>query len=131
MWQNAIKQNLYIDSFAYGDIVPYTLHNTTTISDSGYEGVLGWKLSFYATYNEGRDGYNNKIINDVRNVYAFGPSNISISNFEYNTRLIDGQRTIACNTSVLLTVKTPIGVYDKFTVQRYMEWYLSGGGRVF
>jgi len=117
----------YKEDASLSSLASTSLRTSAVLYKSG--SVPDWRLGYYCTYY----GTSSSISN-VSNVYAFDAGtygSTDISNFEYQTRIIDSSRTIACNTSVRIEIYNVFGHHlDTQVLSEYMEWYASGGGYI-
>ena len=112
-------------------------YETNSISYIDWVGLLSFaSLSFSATYTTTTNSYGATIIDEVRDIHAYGnTSSTTVDVRDYDYTLIDGRRTIAtnysCQVGVQKTNSDGSTSFSYYTREYYVEFYASGGANVY
>lgn len=112
-------------------------YKTNSISYVDWVGPLSFaSLSFSATYTTTTNAYGSTVIDQVRDINAYGrTSSTTVDVRDYNYALIDSRRTIATNYSCQVGVQKTDSDGNKsfsyYTRAYYVEFYVSGGANVY
>lgn len=140
LWQAALVESQLPEN-STNIVAPKKLtarsYETNSISYIDWVGLLSFaSLSFTATYTTTTNGYGATIIDEVRDIHAYGnTSSTTVDVRDYDYALIDGRRTIATNYSCQVGVqKTDTDgstSFSYYTREYYVEFYVSGSANVY
>lgn len=140
LWQAALQESKLPENNK--NIVPLRnlmarSYETNSISYIDWVGLLSFaSLSFSATYTTTTNSYGATIIDEVRDIHAYGnTSSTTVDVRDYDYTLIDGRRTIAtnysCQVGVQKTNSDGSTSFSYYTREYYVEFYASGGANVY
>lgn len=137
LWQQALTDSgtpVMETTGLQSEVMPLSSYEVVSEYYTDYVGFFTPAyITFSATFTTTTNTYGSTIIDQVRNITAYGRSNgttVTVNDYLYT--IIDSGRTIATNYSCVVGVKVADAEnYSYYSREYYVEFYATGGANVY
>lgn len=135
LWEQAVEESLLPENqvgYTMG-ISPYATTYVTSVNKSEFFGSLYRTITFEALYTKTTNVAGATVIGSVKSISAYAQSSAdAVTVLSKNYTLTDSARTIAANYSLRIRIyNSSSGTSNTYSKQYYVEFYVSGNGRVY